>query len=124
MKNRKGKLNNNWIPPLTIPEIDFIMEEMNKGKKSESAIDKHHKPNVRIHEKINGASEQIKNIFEDIRKEDNIQLETIEGIKAEIVPIIEVAAKNPDIYYLFEEMQAKNEYTYRHNIGSESLPLI
>ncbi|KRF63581.1 hypothetical protein ASG99_05500 [Bacillus sp. Soil768D1] len=117
MKNRKGKLNNNWIPPLTIPEIDFIMEEMNKGKKSESAIDKHHKPNVRIHEKINSASEQIKNLFEDIRKEEKIQLETVEGIKAEIVPIIEEAAKNPDIYYLFEEMQEKNEYTYKHNIG-------
>ncbi|MFE0503066.1 HD-GYP domain-containing protein [Peribacillus butanolivorans] len=115
MKYRKGKLNNE-ISPLTIPEIDFIMEEMNKGKESES-VKQHVQPNVRIHEKINGASEQIKNLFEDIRKEENIQLETVEGIKAEIVPIIEEAAKNPDIYYLFEEMQAKNEYTYKHNIG-------
>ncbi|MFE4893717.1 HD-GYP domain-containing protein [Peribacillus butanolivorans] len=115
MKYRKGKLNNE-ISPLTIPEIDFIMEEMNKGKESES-VKQHVQPNVRIHEKINGASEQIKNLFEDIRKKENIQLETVEGIKAEIVPIIEEAAKNPDIYYLFEEMQAKNEYTYKHNIG-------
>lgn len=115
MKYRKGKLNNE-ISPLTIPEIDFILEEMNKGKESES-VKQHVQPNVRIHEKINGASEQIKNLFEDIRKEENIQLETVEGIKAEIVPIIGEAAKNPDIYYLFEEMQAKNEYTYKHNIG-------
>ncbi|MFI8494883.1 HD-GYP domain-containing protein [Peribacillus butanolivorans] len=115
MKYRKGKLNNE-ISPLTIPEIDFIMEEMNKGKESES-VKQHVQPNVRIHEKINGASEQINNLFEDIRKEENIQFETVEGIKAEIVPIIEEAAKNPDIYYLFEEMQAKNEYTYKHNIG-------
>ncbi|MFB6803577.1 HD-GYP domain-containing protein [Peribacillus butanolivorans] len=111
MKYRKGKLNNE-ISPLTIPEIDFIMEEMNKGKESVS-VKQHVQPNVRIHEKINGASEQIKNVFEDIRKKENIQLETVEGIKA----IIEEAAKNPDIYYLFEEMQAKNEYTYKHNIG-------
>ncbi|MEK4537150.1 HD-GYP domain-containing protein [Peribacillus sp. FSL K6-1552] len=115
MKYRKGKLNNE-ISPLTIPEIDFIMEEINKGKESES-VKQHVQPNVRIHEKINGASEQIKNLFEDIRKEEKIQLETVEGIKAEIVPIIEEAAKNPDIYYLFEEMQEKNEYTYKHNIG-------
>ncbi|MFC9597039.1 HD-GYP domain-containing protein [Peribacillus butanolivorans] len=115
MKYSKGKLNNE-ISPLTIPEIDFIMEEMNKGKESES-VKRHVQPNVSIHEKINGASEQIKNLFEDIRKEENIQLETVEGIKAGIVPIIEEAAKNPDIYYLFEEMQAKNEYTYKHNIG-------
>ncbi|MGW6300159.1 hypothetical protein [Peribacillus butanolivorans] len=94
----------------------MIMEEMNKGKESES-VKQHVQPNVRIHEKINGASEQIKNLFEDIRKEEKIQLETVEGIKAEIVPIIEEAAKNPDIYYLFEEMQEKNEYTYKHNIG-------
>ncbi|MGG0284661.1 hypothetical protein ABEY41_05940 [Peribacillus butanolivorans] len=73
MKYRKGKLNNE-ISPLTIPEIDFIMEEMNKGKESES-VKQHVQPNVRIHKKINGASEQIKNLFEDIRKEKNIQLE-------------------------------------------------
>ncbi|MFF2286571.1 HD-GYP domain-containing protein [Peribacillus butanolivorans] len=115
MKYGKGKLNNE-ISPLTIPEIDFIMEEMNKWKENES-VKQHVQPNIRIHEKINGASEQIKNLFEDIRKEENIQLETVEGIKAEIVPIIEEAAKNPDIYYLFEEMQTKNEYTYKHNIG-------
>ncbi|MFD4817096.1 hypothetical protein [Peribacillus butanolivorans] len=49
MKYSKGKLNNE-IPPLTIPEIDFIMEEMNKGKESES-VKRHVQPNVSIHER-------------------------------------------------------------------------
>ncbi|MEF2095657.1 hypothetical protein V3595_13385 [Bacillus sp. CFBP9009] len=38
-------------------------------------------------------------------------------IKAEVAPVIAEAAKNPNVYYLFEEMQANNEYTYKHNIG-------
>lgn len=38
-------------------------------------------------------------------------------IKAKVAPVIAEAAMNPDIYYLFDEMQADNEYTYRHNIG-------
>ncbi|TKG97704.1 HD-GYP domain-containing protein [Peribacillus simplex] len=60
---------------------------------------------------------QIKNIFQDIRKEGKIQLENVEVIKAEVAPVIAQAAKNPDVYYLFEELQANNEYTYKHNIG-------
>ncbi len=115
MKNRRGKLNNKANPPLTIPKIDFIMEELKKGEfpLTEDPV----QPNVKIHERINEASLQIKNIFQDICKEGKIQLEKIELIKAEVAPVIAEAARNPDIYYLFEEMQANNEYTYRHNIG-------
>ncbi len=115
MKNRRGKLNNKANPPLTIPKIDFIMEELKKGEFP--LTEDHVQPNVKIHERINEASLQIKNIFQDIRKEGKIQLEKIELIKAEVAPVIAEAARNPDIYYLFEEMQANNEYTYRHNIG-------
>ncbi|MEC1397605.1 HD-GYP domain-containing protein [Peribacillus simplex] len=116
MKNRRGKLNNKANPPLTIPKIDFIMEELKKGEFPLTEQDPV-QPNVKIHERINEASLQIKNIFQDICKEGKIQLEKIELIKAEVAPVIAEAARNPDIYYLFEEMQANNEYTYRHNIG-------
>ena len=114
MKTRRGKLNN-AKPPITIPEIDFIMEELKKGS-SPLTVD-HAQPNVKIHERINEASLQMKNIFQEIRKEGKIQLEKFELIKAKVAPVIAEAAMNPDIYYLFDEMQANNEYTYRHNIG-------
>lgn len=115
MKNRRGKLINKANPPLTIPEIDFKMEELKKGEST--LTEDHVQPKVKTHERINKASIQINNIFQDIRKEGKIQLEKVEVIKAEVAPVIAQAAKNPDVYYLFEEMQANNEYTYKHNIG-------
>jgi hypothetical protein len=66
MKNRRGKLNNKANTTLTIPEIDFIMEELKKGESS--LTENHVQPNVKIHERINEASLQMKNIFQDIRK--------------------------------------------------------
>ncbi|MFF2497834.1 HD-GYP domain-containing protein [Peribacillus sp. NPDC058075] len=115
MKNRRGKLINKANPPLTISEIDFIMEELKKGEST--LTEDHVQSKVKIHERINKASTQIKNIFQDIRKEGKIQLEKVEVIKAEVAPVIAEAAKSPDVYYLFEEMQAESEYTYKHNIG-------
>ena len=118
MKNRKGRLNIGSEPPLTIPQVDFILEEL--------ALSDHpltiQKPrssrkNGDLQTKINLASGQIRKISEDIRKDRSIPLETMDTIKADIVPVIQKAARNPDIYYLFEEMQSKDEYTYKHNIG-------
>ena len=77
----------------------------------------HAQPNVNIQDRINEASLQLKNIFQDIRKEGKIQLEKIVLIKAKVSPVIAEAAMNPDIYSLFDEPHADNEYTYRHNIG-------
>ncbi|MCM3674037.1 MULTISPECIES: hypothetical protein [Peribacillus] len=82
MKNRRGKLNNKAYPPLIIPEIDFIMEELKKGEAS--LTEEHVQPNVKIHERINEATFQIKNIFQDIRKEGKIQFEMIEGFKQKL----------------------------------------
>ncbi|MDR4925859.1 hypothetical protein [Peribacillus simplex] len=64
MKNRREKRNNKANTPLTIPEIDFIMEELKKGESS--LTEDHVQPNVMIHERINEASLQMKNIFQDI----------------------------------------------------------
>ncbi|MFS0601664.1 HD-GYP domain-containing protein [Peribacillus frigoritolerans] len=77
----------------------------------------HVQPNVNIQDRINEASLHLKNNFQDIRKEGKIQLEKIVLIKAKVVPVIAEAAMNPDIYSLFDEPHADNEYTYQHNIG-------
>ncbi|MEF2095658.1 hypothetical protein V3595_13390 [Bacillus sp. CFBP9009] len=75
MKNRRGKLINKANPPLTIPEIDFIMVELKKGEST--LTEDHVQPKVKIHERINKASIQIKNIFQEIRKEGKIQLKRL-----------------------------------------------
>ncbi|MGE7601503.1 HD-GYP domain-containing protein [Peribacillus sp. NPDC097675] len=122
MKKRKGYVNKEWVSPLTISEIDSLLENLNKKKikeDQESVSDQNekHRFHDNFHNQINNITVQIKNIFDDIRKEEKIQRHTIDGIQAEIVPVIQEAAKIPDIYYLFEEMQSKDEYTYKHNIG-------
>lgn len=102
--------------PLTIPQIDFIREELKKDAFA-LRVD-HAQPNVNIQDRINEASLQLKNILQDIRKEGKIQLEKIVLIKAKVAPVIAAAGMNPDIYSLFDKpLHADNEYTYRHNIG-------
>ena len=100
--------------PLTIPQIDFKREELKKDAFA-LRVD-HAQPNVNIQDRINEAFLQLRNIFQDIRKEGKIQLEKIVLIKAKVAPVIADAAMNPDIYS-FDELHADNEYTYRHNIG-------
>ena len=121
MTKRKGYVNKEWVSPLTISEIDSLLENLNKttegDPESVSGLNDKQRFNDNFHNQINNITVQIKNIFDDIRKEEKIQRQTIDGIQAEIVPVIQEAAKIPDIYYLFEEMQSKNEYTYKHNIG-------
>ncbi|MEC0344383.1 HD-GYP domain-containing protein [Peribacillus frigoritolerans] len=101
--------------PLTIPQIDFIREELKKDAFA-LRVD-HAQPNENIQDRINEASLQLKNTFQDIRKEGKILREKIVLIKAKVAPVIAEAAMNPDIYSLFDELHADNEYTYRHNIG-------
>jgi hypothetical protein len=76
-----------------------LLEEMNQGPGNDHELNHTHN-NGHIHKKITIASEQIKKIIENIREEENIQLNTIEGIKAEILPVIQEAAKNPEFLLL------------------------
>ncbi|MFJ7745915.1 HD-GYP domain-containing protein [Peribacillus sp. NPDC097295] len=121
MNKRKGYVNKEWVSPLTISEIDSLLENLNKKieENQESVSDHNVKQrfNDNFHNQINDITVEIKSIFDDIRKEEKIERRTIDRIQAEIVPVIQEAAKIPDIYYLFEEMQSKDEYTYKHNIG-------
>lgn len=120
MKKRKGKIDISGVSPLTIPEIDSLLEKLNKKTDNDQGLFREYSDTENhnnLHEQIDNVSVQIKKIFDDIRKEEKIQRGTIDGIQAEIVPVIQQAAKIPDIYYLFEVMQSKDEYTYKHNIG-------
>ncbi|PJN90077.1 phosphohydrolase [Bacillus sp. mrc49] len=118
LKNRKGKLNDKSFPPLTIPEIDFMMAKLKKAENYGATLNEHQAlSKVEINKKINEASVQLKGLFHEIRNNGNMQLETVQAIQSDIAPVILEAAKNPDIHYLFERLKASSEYTYSHNIG-------
>lgn len=80
--------------PLTIPQIDFIREELKKDAFA-LRVD-HAQPNENIQDRINEASLQLKNTFQDIRKEGKILREKIVLIKAKVAPVIAEAAMNPE----------------------------
>ncbi|WP_285766156.1 HD-GYP domain-containing protein [Peribacillus sp. SI8-4] len=118
MKNRKGKLNNKAFPPLTIPEIDIMMAQLENGEDCRSSYSEYQAlPNVDINKKISEACFQMKDLLQDIRNNGYMQLEVLQTIQMDIAPVILESAKNPDIHYLFEQLKAGSEYTYSHNIG-------
>lgn len=116
------QLNQNRITPLTRKEIDELFLHfkhdidyfpmMNKSERF--PISKKVKLEINeISRNVDDASHQIEEIFQGIRKTDNVP---INEIKKDIVPVISQATEIPHVYHLFEELQKKDEYTYRHNI--------
>ncbi len=61
--------------PLTIPKIDCIRKELKKDAFA-LRVD-HAQPNVNIQDRINEASLQLKNIFQDMRKEEKYSLKRL-----------------------------------------------
>lgn len=118
LKNRIGKLNYKPFSPLTIPEIDIIMTQLKKVEDGQlNSTEQRALSKGAINKSINEASVQMKRLFEDIRNNGNLQLETIQEIQTDIAPVLMESAGNPDVHYLFEQMQASDAYTYNHNIG-------
>lgn len=63
---------------------------------------------------IKRASEYAKDLFERIKTQKKIPLLEI---KNDLIPIVQQAAENPDLFQLFQAVRAKDEYTHQHNIG-------
>lgn len=57
---------------------------------------------------------QVESIFTEIRHTKKIPLEDIQNT---IMPAISEAAEENQLFDLFANLQAKDDYTYRHNIG-------
>ncbi|TXK82488.1 HD-GYP domain-containing protein [Paenibacillus sp. N3.4] len=60
------------------------------------------------------ATEYARDLFERIQSKKKIPLLEI---KNELIPIVQQAAENPDLFQLFQAVKAKDEYTHQHNIG-------
>lgn len=63
---------------------------------------------------VQKATEYAKDLFERIQTQKKIPLLEI---KSELIPIVQQAADNPDLFQLFQAVKAKDEYTHQHNIG-------
>ncbi|MEC0227994.1 HD-GYP domain-containing protein [Paenibacillus alba] len=63
---------------------------------------------------VQKASQYAKDLFERIQSQKKIPLLEI---KNELIPIVQQAAENPDLFQLFQAVKAKDEYTHQHNIG-------
>ncbi|GGI46117.1 HD family phosphohydrolase [Paenibacillus marchantiophytorum] len=63
---------------------------------------------------VQKASQYAKDLFERIQSQKKIPLLEI---KNDLIPIVQQAAENPDLYELFQAVKAKDEYTHQHNIG-------
>lgn len=63
---------------------------------------------------VQKASQYAKDLFERIQSQKKIPLLEI---KNDLIPIVQQAAENPDLFQLFQAVKAKDEYTHQHNIG-------
>jgi HD-GYP domain-containing protein (c-di-GMP phosphodiesterase class II) len=63
---------------------------------------------------IQEATEQVEGIFNLVRYSKKIP---ILEVREKIIPSIQQAAENPNIFQLFSQLQSRDDYTYRHNIG-------
>lgn len=63
---------------------------------------------------VQKASQYAKDLFERIKSQKKIPLLEI---KNDLIPIVQQAAENPDLFQLFQAVKAKDEYTHQHNIG-------
>lgn len=63
---------------------------------------------------VQQATEQVKEIFHYAHSHNRIPLI---DVRNKIVPAIQQATENPNLYMLFLTLQSKDDYTFRHNIG-------
>ena len=107
--------------PLTVQEIDILFQTLNGAEIGKTAnkntytsipVSSEEKQQA-IKYKVNQATEQIADIFTFVREKNSLPIEEIER---DIIPVINEAVEIPHVYYLFQELYEKDEYTYRHTI--------
>ncbi|MDF2661140.1 MAG: rpfG 6 [Paenibacillus sp.] len=63
---------------------------------------------------INQATQEIREVFHYMRRTGKVPMEEVQR---SILPTISQAAEYPSLYNVLSGLQAKDDYTYRHNIG-------
>lgn len=105
---RQVEIDRQMTEILTIPEIDSLLRDLNTESEDKTLFQRHN-----ISYKIDELSDHFQNVFQDIQRNKEIPIASIE---TEFIPAITQATEIPHIYHLFKELQVKSEYTYRHNI--------
>jgi len=65
-------------------------------------------------EMLDGTTIKMQEYFDEIRFTKKVP---IEDIRSDIMPHIQEASEHPHLFGLLSNLQAKDDYTYRHNIG-------
>jgi putative nucleotidyltransferase with HDIG domain len=90
---------------IVLSKEDFIFEKkLNEQDRGKSFIK----------QMIQDTTEEIKEIFDLVRYTDDLSIVQFEQ---NILPSIHNISKDTNISSIFEELQTKDEYTYRHNIA-------
>ncbi len=119
MEERTKAADRHVIKPLSTEEIDRMLQKVESAEFNSSIIQTVRPAEAMtdqiesINKKVDEAAQQINDIFRFIKVNDTVP---IQEIKRDIIPIIKEAVEIPHLYYLFEELNRKDEYTYRHNI--------
>jgi len=122
MEELYKKINEMKLTPLTAMEIDELLDQYKDLDNDfpQLTVNNMNQPPIDLKEKmkeltrkVDEASSQVEEIFQFVRKKDTIP---IKEVTRDLIPIIRQASEVPHVYYLFKELQEKDEYTYRHNI--------
>ncbi|MFD0676181.1 MULTISPECIES: HD-GYP domain-containing protein [unclassified Paenibacillus] len=113
----KKDLMTSWglilIPKESLLEAHHIEWIMNHGIIMEEH-DFENPHQVTNEELVTQASEMVKEMFHLINEEKEIPLE---ALNRSVIPAIYQASEFPSLFSVLSGLQAKDDYTYRHNIG-------
>lgn len=117
VRNGIGKLIRKNMP-MTISEIDDLLNQIKGSRQMDNFMMDTTYPYTRltikeISNNVEDASKQMGDVFKYVREGGGIPLKKIQET---ILPTIKQAAEIPHLYHLFYELNAKDEYTYRHTI--------
>lgn len=105
--------------PLSISDIDLLIAKLTMKTQDWPTISMNGDSRslkeriAEITQKVEEATRQLRDIFKTVKWTGNVPIAVI---KRDIIPIISQAAEFPHVFYLYEEMKQRDEYTYRHNI--------
>ncbi|WP_199620011.1 HD-GYP domain-containing protein [Paenibacillus alkalitolerans] len=71
-------------------------------------------PELKNERLISRAAEEIRDIFHAMKSDGRVPLDKVES---NILPAVYEASETHDLYGVLSGLQAKDDYTYRHNIG-------
>lgn len=86
---------------MTDNDLDMPMNQWSRGPANEEKL-------------VSKATEEIESIFHSVRSTGKVP---VQEINETVLPSIHQVTDNPNLFDILSGIQAKDDYTYRHNIG-------